>query len=355
MQKLVLPELGRVTLVAGRNAIGKTTVLDAVRIYASRGETTLANLLYSRDEVVLHEAEDGTIFYPDYTALFHREATGELAPRVEIVSEPREHGVTIEVCDPDQIVNVWQLLEDPPRGVRVSLGGRARSVLRPSPMGHHSRSGRPPQDSASQPLFQRTEPSDESWPEVIPQESLGPAPMGGRDLGRLWEQLLFTEGEELAARAVSLAVGTGVERVSVLEHVLDHGPMARGVAKLSGAGRATPIKSLGEGATRLFGIALSLANARNGLLLLDESENGVHYSVQQEMWRMILHVAESANVQVVATTHSWDCITGFAQAALDSRGDGILYRLERTGACIRGVRYSDEMLRVAAEQQIEVR
>ena len=355
LRGLVLPRLGRVTLVAGRNAVGKTTVLDAIRIYASRGETTLANLLYSRDEVVLNEAEDGTIFYPDYTALFHREATGQLAPRVEIVSEPREHGVTIEICDPDQVVNVWQLLEDPPTGVKVSLGGKARSVLRPSPMGRHSRNGRPPQDPASQPLFQRTEPSDETWPEAIPQESLGPAPMGGRDLGLLWEQLLFTEGEELAARAVSLAVGTAVERVSVLEHVLDRGTMARGVVKLSGVGRATPIKSLGEGAMRLFGIALSLANARNGLLLLDEAENGVHYSVQQEMWRMILRVAERANVQVIATTHSWDCITGFAQAALDSQGEGVLYRLDRTGGCIRGVQYSQEMLRVAAEQRIEVR
>lgn len=34
--ELVIPRLGRVTLLAGKNSVGKTTVLDAVRVYAAR-------------------------------------------------------------------------------------------------------------------------------------------------------------------------------------------------------------------------------------------------------------------------------------------------------------------------------
>ena len=352
---MVLPRLGRVTLIAGRNAVGKTTVLDAVRIYASRGDTTLANLLYPRDEVVLDDAGDGTIFYPDYAALFHREATGEPAAQIEIVSESRAHGITIEICDADELMSVWQLLDEPPRGVTVSLGGTARSVLRPSPMGLHALEDRSPGDPVSQPLFQRTATPDRTWPAIIPQESLGPEPLGSRELGRLWRNVVLTEGEELAASAVGLAVRADIERLSVLEHVLDRGPVTHGVVKLRGGGRAIPIKSFGDGASRLFGIALALANARDGLLLLDEAENGIHYSIQAEMWRMILETAERANVQVLATTHSWDCIAGFAEAALDTKSDGVLYRVERSGAEVRGVQYSNEMVRVAAEQRIEVR
>ena len=37
IDKLSIPRLGRVTLLAGRNSVGKTTVLDAVRVYAARG------------------------------------------------------------------------------------------------------------------------------------------------------------------------------------------------------------------------------------------------------------------------------------------------------------------------------
>ena len=37
IDELTIPRLGRVTLLAGKNGVGKTTVLDAVRIWAARG------------------------------------------------------------------------------------------------------------------------------------------------------------------------------------------------------------------------------------------------------------------------------------------------------------------------------
>ena len=49
IDKLSIPRLGRVTLIADRNSVGKTTVLDAVRVYASRGHfRTLSSLLEGR-------------------------------------------------------------------------------------------------------------------------------------------------------------------------------------------------------------------------------------------------------------------------------------------------------------------
>ena len=38
IDQLDIPRLGRVALLAGRNGVGKTTVLDAVRVYAAPGE-----------------------------------------------------------------------------------------------------------------------------------------------------------------------------------------------------------------------------------------------------------------------------------------------------------------------------
>ena len=37
IDELTIPRLGRVTLLAGENGIGKTSVLDAIRLYAARG------------------------------------------------------------------------------------------------------------------------------------------------------------------------------------------------------------------------------------------------------------------------------------------------------------------------------
>ena len=72
---LTIERLGRVTLLAGKNSVGKTTVLDAVRVYAARGHyRVLEELLESRQETVLAICEDVhrmNRFFPDFAALFH--------------------------------------------------------------------------------------------------------------------------------------------------------------------------------------------------------------------------------------------------------------------------------------------
>ena len=93
------------------------------------------------------------------------------------------------------------------------------------------------------------------------------------------------------------------------------------------------------------------------MLLIDEAENGIHHTVQGDFWRMILNTARANDVQVLATTHGWDCIRGFAQAAsADRDAEGVLVRLEKDAeGGLRAVEYSEEELKTAAEQGIEVR
>ena len=71
---------------------------------------------------------------------------------------------------------------------------------------------------------------------------------------------------------------------------------------------------------------------------------------------MVLRTAHENNTQVLATTHNWDCVRGFAQASLDAENDGgILIRLERDGEDVWEVPYSEGELKITAEQGIEVR
>jgi len=37
--------------------------------------------------------------------------------------------------------------------------------------------------------------------------------------------------------------------------------------------------------------------------LIDEIENGVHYSIQEDLWHFILEVSKRLDVQVFATSH----------------------------------------------------
>ena len=72
IDELTIPRLGRVTLLAGKNGVGKTTVLDAVRVYAARGRHgALAEVLQNHEEFYVTTDEEGDeVLAPDWSSLF---------------------------------------------------------------------------------------------------------------------------------------------------------------------------------------------------------------------------------------------------------------------------------------------
>ena len=74
----------------------------------------------------------------------------------------------------------------------------------------------------------------------------------------------------------------------------------------------TPLGSHGEGMRRLMMMSLSLLESRGGVLLVDEIDTGLHYSILGDVWRLVIETAIKHDVQVFATTHSYDCIRGLS-------------------------------------------
>ena len=71
---LVIPRLGRVNLIVGRNGAGKTMLLEALRLYASEGDPEiLEELLLDRDELEVGPAERDALGGPAVRleSLFH--------------------------------------------------------------------------------------------------------------------------------------------------------------------------------------------------------------------------------------------------------------------------------------------
>ena len=357
---LSIERLGRVTLLGGRNGVGKTTVLEAVRTYASRGsQSTLRELLDRREELVAALGEDHErVVSPDYAALFHgRIATGERP--IVIGPNSGADDLRIEVSTPadwpaeqKELFADFLAEADDVRAVKVVYGDRER-LLPWLPVANDARAAWTRNRLARS--LQRG--FDEGkWP-VIDCESLGPGMPSNSKLARFWDRVTLTEEEDLSLRALRLT-GDGIERVAV---VGDENPSyrlfgRRVVVKVPDHARPVPLKSLGDGVTRLFAAALALANGRNGFLVVDEAENGIHYSIQRDFWRLILRAAHQYNVQVLATTHSKDCVTGFARAAIEfGEALGVYLRLERDGDEMRAVEYTEEELQTVADQGIEVR
>ena len=119
-----------------------------------------------------------------------------------------------------------------------------------------------------------------------------------------------------------------------------------------------PLANMGEGIQRIFALALAMSTASNGYLLIDEFESGLHHSIQADVWRAVFKLAHEWNVQVFATTHSWDCVSAFQEAATENEDEGArLIRLqrERHGTAIEAESYNEKAMAAVVEQGIEVR
>ena len=111
---LSIRRLGRVTLLGGRNSVGKTTVLDAVRVHAARGRpSVLHELLDQREEFAAALDDDhDPVVSPDYAALFHGRAATQERP-ITIGPNAGTDDLRIEVSAPsDWSPNQKELFAD---------------------------------------------------------------------------------------------------------------------------------------------------------------------------------------------------------------------------------------------------
>ncbi len=346
---LAIPRLGRVTLLAGKNGVGKTSALNAVQIYAARSSYgVLATLLRNHGE--LHRttnAEGVETLAPDWNGLFHgRDMRAE--PGIVIGQSGMNPHLTIKAALAEGVqmsmLSSSRFHEGDLTVLRVDFGNQRREI----PIAY--------------PLANLPNRSFQAWPsELIPEikcESIGPGLPGNLALARFWDEVLLRDSQDLAIEALALVLDTGVEWIAVIGDSAQRGADRgrRVIVKIKGQDSPVPLQSLGDGAARLFGVALALANSRDGFLLIDEAENGIHHSIQQDFWNLVLLTAQQYNVQVLATTHSWDCVVGFAKAMQDfSDADGVYIRLEKDNDGMRAVEYPNESLIAAAQYGIETR
>ncbi len=168
-------------------------------------------------------------------------------------------------------------------------------------------------------------------------------------------QLSFTtpEGNSLATNvSVLKKIEPRVQRIDI---------GTRGMLWVDiGLDTLAPINILGDGFRHIFTILASLYTAQDGVLIIDEIENGLHHSTLEVMWDALLKASHDYNVQVFATTHSYECVVAYADALekqypMDS-DSAKLFRLERMAeGGHRAVQYPSKVIRTALDQGYEVR
>jgi len=116
-----------------------------------------------------------------------------------------------------------------------------------------------------------------------------------------------------------------------------------------------PVSLMGGGISRILSIALGMLTFKT--VLIDEIENGLHHSSQRKIWNAIFSWAQKLDVQVFATTHSWEAIKAFHDASgvnlfTDSSR---LFRIEREDGKCKCVEFSQEDLETTIDNKWEIR
>lgn len=125
-----------------------------------------------------------------------------------------------------------------------------------------------------------------------------------------------------------------------------------------GLSRLVPMHVMGDGMRQILSILATIATSKEQMVFIDEIDNGLHYSTLAVLWQAILKAAKEFNVQVFATTHSYECLAALAQVQEGNLfGEDVVrvFRLEREGEEHRAVKMTGEDLSVMIGNNWEVR
>ena len=368
-QHLEVRKLNRVNLIVGKNNSGKSTFLEAIKLYASNASSTvLLDLVESRKETWFSEAQAHSqnfisnsvrhLFCGHKLPIIGEEgiSLGEVASKTKLhitaaayqnINDDEDTLRKIRISDvefDENLSNVEFFL------IAEEEGKRTRRLF--------SLDNKDLSDTLrrNKRIFvsERQAAELKYTSQIVSTEN-----MPNRKLAALWDLTSLTDLESEVISALGLIDDrvTGVAFVENSGSDLRTGEKDQRVAlvKIKGLDEPLPLKSMGDGMTRLFHIIVALVNARNGLLLIDEFENGLHWSVQPKVWDIVFQLSDKLNVQVFATTHSRDCIKGFDQAWNNYPTLGAFFRLDEKNGLIKATEYTSETLNDSMDMDVEVR
>lgn len=356
LEQVRLEGVSRVNLLVGTNNSGKTSVLECIGLLHSAGDQrVLRSLLEMRGEW-LPDEDRGRVY--DIAQLF---SCRDMSRRIRISGQRSVRGSPPEAIAAELSV---QTGHGPVDGLPLQYDDDEADDESPARLVWSTSEGTSKFRAALTadgmlPVRQVSRPNWSADDETPRVQIIGTGGLVSGDVSDIFEDVVLTDAEDRAVEAMQL-IEPRVERLAVLpSRRAPHGDSARGgiLLRLQGIDGRVPIGSVGDGMWRLLGLALALARARGGVLLVDEIDTGLHYTVMQKMWTMIAKRSKSLDVQVFATTHSRDCYESFASVADPDAvppGDLTIHRLE-PGHGKSSVQFSEHEIAAVAERDLEVR
>lgn len=358
IKNLDIPKLSQVNLITGKNNTSKTSLLEAIGMWASNMDFEwIYEMIEKRGELILKEGNGsarGTVNdFMSLRSLFHNREINYKGQKNIYIGSPSDY---IEVGFVKYIEeNIERFSEDG----KNSVVGKIMTKLKDFDNVENPLTGVVVITKDNEQILRIIEKVDLKYlvksPEPYLFHFIKPFLQEKELNGTLWDKITLSEKEDYVIEALKI-IEPSIEKIAFIKG--EKWNRERDVtAKMTKSPERVPLKSMGDGINRVLSIALALVNTENGYLLIDEFENGLHYSVQEKLWEVVFMLAQKLNVQVFATTHSEDCIRAFSSVtnATKYKNLGQLIRLERTSTGIKAVDFQSDELRIANENDIDIR
>lgn len=369
LKHLQIQKLGRVNLIVGKNNTGKTSVLEAISIHQQKGELEwiFQEILDKRNENLVNEDKKNyqDLMLQSLSYIFNNRVTFNSS--IEIGELSNEQKTSIKIVKYIRPKMDFSDEQQPPEELKGLLSMMERlntQWVEVEANYRGSKTGIVIQNGEKKDL--KTLDKDRDFIEFMNASQNGENQFEGlkfirsRDIQRndnvdLWAKIALTEDENQVIDVLKI-LEPRIQRLTFVR--AENSDEQVPIIKLEGIQITWSLSSMGDGINRLLTFILNLINCKDGYLLIDEFENGLHHSVQGKLWEVIFYLSEKLNIQVFATTHSSDSVRSFAQTLKDKKLPeefGCLIRLENHDGNVIAREYDYNVLQSATEYNIETR
>jgi len=347
-----LQQLGQLNLLVGKNNSGKTSILEAIQLLTSQSNLeSLVELMIGRSEYISTDKRSGSQEL-DIRHLFYGHKI-PLGSKFSVCSNSHndQEGITVTVQEikEDIVKDIEQL--SPFEDIR-------ELALIIQWWGQENENIRLPLSSKEGLRLSHLRNLRRDFKNVpVNTQFVTSSSLTTEKMVELFDQVVLTPEEELVTQALQ-TIEPSIERIATVkfDKYSYTGSRSGFIVRLANGDQRIPIGSMGDGIWRMLGLTLAIVSARNGVLLVDEIDTGLHFSTMSDMWKLIWETAKRLNVQVFATTHNSDCWKSLSEIASmeNPSKEGItIQRIEKDKPS--SVVFTERQIVIAAEREIEVR
>jgi len=277
--------IGQVNLIGGKNNVGKTAFLEAVELFLN--SKTASDLIFMFKTILKRRQNE--IKYCEVDIFYSNEKEITL-------STPHFKSCRIKRLS-DYIDN------------SASIGDRG---LPTEGLSFFLKEANGNEDEKSFPSYLFTKPETydfhidfwKNFSGIITY--ISSAKLKEQDIAILLGKLIDVDREDLLNKSLS-SFDSNI--ITIKQIATQQGVVLK--LKLKNQNNLVLLSSLGEGVNRYIAIICAIWANKDGFLLIDEIENGIHYTNYKKLWEIIFEASVAANCQLFITTHSKECISAF--------------------------------------------